>query len=154
MVTVRTDLANLRESARRIRVEEDGNIVQNNVQKALETLDSNVKQLQNQVTPRTQRAIRSSADLPIVSTDSILNVTISTGLTVTIPAASGQSGLPLRFEDVEGNWAANNVTFNRTGSDTFDGATSVVADLNFGWIEFTPMNDGVNTGYKVRGIYR
>lgn len=154
MVSVRTDLGTLRESARRIRVEEDGNIVKNNVQKALETLDANVTALQNTITSRAQRSITSSASLPILTTDAVLNVTVTTGLTVTIPAASTMNGDPLLFQDLSGNWATNNIVFNRTGSDTFDGATTITASLNYGWIEFRPMNDGVNTGYKIRGIYR
>lgn len=102
-----------------------------------------------------QRSIRTNADLPIRSTDVILNLGISAPLAVSIPVASTRVGLPLRFQDVTGSWAAGtSVTFSRSGTDQFDGANTVVASLKYGWIEFTPLNDGINSGYKIRGIYQ
>ena len=100
-----------------------------------------------------QRSVKVSGDLPIVANDQILNLNLSAPLAITIPAASSRAGRPMLFLDVGGTWGgANTPTFNRTGSDTFDGMTSIGGQTNYGWIEFIPMNDGVNSGYKIRGI--
>lgn len=101
-----------------------------------------------------QRSIRSNADLPIQTTDAVLNLNITAPLPITVPASSTMAGRVLLFEDVGGTWGSHTVTFNRTGTDTFDGQTVLTGTINYGWITFTPLNDGVNTGYKVRGIYQ
>lgn len=166
MVQVRTDLGTLRESARRLRVEEDDGIDATTVQGALENNTTSISALNTSVSTINatistltgnvfnQRSITGSGNLPLQSTDVVLNVNVVTALTVTVLDYQTRSGVPLRFEDVGGTWGTNNITFNRTGTNTFDGATSVVASINYGWIEFTPMNDGVNAGYKLKGIYR
>lgn len=163
MVEISTNLRNLRESARTERVEQSAGISATTVQQALESDQTSITAINatlsnlsvtNLTTLFNQRSITSSANLPIVSTDATLNVNVVTSLTVTVPDYASRSGLSLRFNDVGGTWATNNVTFNRTNTNTFDGTTSVVASLNYGWIEFIPMSDGVNSGYKIRGIYR
>lgn len=98
---------------------------------------------------RVQRQIASNADLPILMGDNILNVKIAAPLAITIPASSTRGGVPLTFKDVAGNWATNNLTFNRTGTDRFDGLNSIVGAVNYGRITFQPLNDGVNSGYSI-----
>lgn len=150
MVTVRT-LIGTYESARHDRVEPTGNITATNTQKALEGLDTSVSALSGAVflNARTQRRIASSADLPVRSTDSILNCSLSAPLAMTIPAASGRAGAPLTIKDVGGNFATNNVTLSRAGADTFDGLTTLVLK-NIGMaVTLVPFNDGTSTGWGI-----
>jgi hypothetical protein len=148
MVTVRTALSGtMIESARRDRVEKVGAITATNVQKALENLDSSLTIARTGAL--TQRSITSVADLPVQSADSILNCNLSAPLTIPVPLASTRSGAPLRIVDVGRNFATNNVTLTRAGTDTFDGQTSLTLDQNDMDITLTPYNDGVNAGYKI-----
>jgi hypothetical protein len=106
-----------------------------------------------------QRAIRSSADLPVQATDVKLNCIVSTALAITVPAASTRAvntstiaggGLALRLTIKNLPSSTANVTLNRTGSDTFDGETSWVLAPGQG-VTLDPYNDGVNNslGYGV-----
>lgn len=148
MVRVVTDLGDLHDLARNLRVEDVGSITSNNIQGALDAIASSSRANWQ------QRSIISSGDLPITSQDVVLNVAPSSALSITIPAASTRNGTPLILEDPTGTWAAHNPTFNCTGADTFDGATSLVGKINYGWIMLRPYNDGVNAGYKVQGVWQ
>lgn len=155
MVTVRTDLGDLKESARHLRVETAGGLTDTDVQDALQTLQGSVATLNSEMVAalagaRMQRDIGSSADLPIRATDSVLNVNIAAPLAITVPAAATRNGAPLTFKDVGGNWATNNVTFTPTGADTFDGLTSIVGRINRGRLTMMPLNDGINAGYEIQ----
>lgn len=148
MVTVRTELSGaMIESARRERVEKVGGITANNVQKALEGLDSSLTIAR--AGALTQRSITGAGGLPIQSTDSILNCNLSAPLAVTLPSAASRNGAPLTFKDVGRNFATNNVTLSRAGADTVDGLTSLVLDQNDMAITLIPYNDGVNAGWAI-----
>jgi hypothetical protein len=92
-----------------------------------------------------QRSIAGSGDLPITADDVILNVKVSSPLTITVPAASSRAGAPLLFKILVGSSA---VTFARTGSDTFDGQLSLLRDPGES-LPLMPFNDGVNTGWGI-----
>ena len=103
-------------------------------------------------TSQAQRRITSSAQLPILATDSVLNLALASPTAITIPTSASRNGSDLFFQDVAGTWGgANTPTFNRTGGDTFDGLTSITGQTNYGWIQFIPLNDGVSSGYKIIG---
>ena len=89
-----------------------------------------------------QRAIHSSADLPVTADDVILNVNVTSPLTITVPAASSRVG-SITFKVVIGSAA---VTLVPTGADTFDGATSLSPPTGSRF-ELIPFSDGVNSGY-------
>lgn len=147
MVTVRTDLGDLKESARRLRVEQAGGLTDTDVQDALETLQSEIT---SATAAPTQRQVASTGDLPIQASDQILNVNVTAPLTIPIPAASTRNGKALIFKDIAGNWATNNITFNRAGADTFDGLSTLVGRINYGRLTLVPINDGINAGYEIQ----
>jgi hypothetical protein len=89
-----------------------------------------------------QRAIHSSADLPVTADDVILNVNVTSPLTITVPAASSRVG-SITFKILIGSAA---VTLVPSGADTFDGGTSLSPPTGSRF-ELIPFNDGVNSGY-------
>jgi hypothetical protein len=95
---------------------------------------------------RRQRSVTGSGSLPIVASDSILNINVSATLAITVPAASGRTGAPLTFKVLAGSTAG--ATLSPTGGDTFDLLTSLT--LNPGQsVTLVPFNDGVNSGYAI-----
>lgn len=96
-----------------------------------------------------QRSVATAGNATIATTDSILNFNLVAPLTVTVPAASGRNGLALRFKDAAQNFGTNNLTLNRTGSDTFDNATTILLDVNGQVLTLVPYSDGVNSGYGI-----
>lgn len=96
--------------------------------------------------PRNQRSIASAADLPILATDSILNIGITVALAITAPLASTRAGAPLTFKNLAASTAT--VTLSPTAPDEFDALTSVqIAPQQA--LTIVPANDGVNTGYEI-----
>lgn len=94
---------------------------------------------------RTQRRITTTPT--IVSTDSILNCNFTGAITITLPTASTRAGAPLTIKDASGNFATNNCTVTRSGSDTIDGQVSFVMRNNRQAATFYPYNDGSNSGW-------
>lgn len=91
-----------------------------------------------------QRAISGSANLPVQSTDSILNVNVTSGgFVVPVPPANTRAGAPLTFKQVFGGSA---YTLVATLPDTLDGLTSVTVS---GAVTLRPYNDGINGGYAI-----
>lgn len=97
---------------------------------------------------RVQRSITGAGNLPIASTDQILNVNAAVpGLIIAIPlAVTRTGGAPLTFNFIPGS---SPFTLTATGPDTLDGQASLV--LNSGGVTLTPYTDGVNNalGYAV-----
>jgi hypothetical protein len=96
-----------------------------------------------------QRAIASAGNLPIATTDVILNFNLGAVLTATVPLATSRNGVPLVFVDASMNFSTNTLTLNRTGSDTFSSLTTIVMNVNGQSLRLVPFNDGVNTGYWI-----
>lgn len=94
---------------------------------------------------RAQRSITASGQLPITVTDNILNFNSVSDLTPSIPLASTRSGAPYTLNNMPGS---HTQTFSRTGTDTFDGATSL-ALAGGSRMTLVPYNDGVNNGYFI-----
>ncbi len=86
----------------------------------------------------------SSTPHSVGSSDHVLLVdTSSTAITVNLPAVSAQAGRILLIKDKSGNASSKNITVARAGSDTIDGATSVVINSNYGAIAFISGNGAV-----------
>lgn len=66
--------------------------------------------------------------------DVIVGVTsTASARTITLPAATAvKAGLPYYVKDESGGAGTNNITIQRAGSDTVDGATSVAITANYG----------------------
>lgn len=64
---------------------------------------------------------------------SYLDTDTGSSVTYTLPAANSVSaGRFYEFKDSTGQAATNNITINRAGADTIDGATSLVINTNYG----------------------
>lgn len=75
-------------------------------------------------------AVASATDYMVVS-----NLTVPGAVVVNLPAA--QVGQAFVVKDGKGDASTNNITINRNGTDTIDGATSIVIGSNFGSVLLT-----------------
>ena len=76
-----------------------------------------------------------SSTYTIVSADYFIAADSSSNtVTLTLLAASGNSGKVIKIKDVGGNAASNNITINRSASDTIDGSTSIVLESPYSGI--------------------
>ena len=66
--------------------------------------------------------------------------------TITLPAANALGGRPIHFRIVKSDSSANALTVGRAGSDTIEGATSIV--LRYQWESVTLASDG-NSGWVI-----
>lgn len=151
MVTVRTDLGDLHDLARNIRVEEVGSITSTNIQGALDQLASGV------VTVPNIRKPTSAATIAILSSDIEVGIdTRTTAVTATLPsavawAAANPTGLDLTLIDYYGNAATNNITPSPFAGDSIDwGGVTPTINANFGNLRLRP--DTARPGWYVRGV--
>ena len=94
---------------------------------------------------RAQRSIVTSGDLPLVLSDSILNINAASDLSPVVLVASSRSGAPFTFKNLVGS---HSQTLTRTSPDTFDGQTTLVLAAGSS-VTLVPYNDGINAGYAV-----
>jgi hypothetical protein len=90
-----------------------------------------------------------TANYTALATDNLIVYTaLAAARTVTLPAASSvPAGQVLRVKDESGAAAANNITIQRAGSDTIDGANTLVISANFG--RATIYSDGVSKWFTL-----
>jgi len=156
MTTVRTNLGNAVESARRERFEPSGNVTATNVQTAIQQVDTEAAGKVTQV--GTIRQPASAATVAILITDIEVGLnTSSTAVSATLPsaatwAAANPNGLELTLIDINGNAAANPITPTLNGTDTFSyGSVTPVVNSNFGLLKLRPAGSPVS-GWYVRGL--
>jgi hypothetical protein len=92
--------------------------------------------------------VATAVDYTLQGGEQLLAVT-STGAprALTLPlAASVPLSLPLVVKDEGGGAATNNITVNRAGADTIDGATSKVINTNYGFVRL--YSDGVSKWFS------
>jgi hypothetical protein len=94
---------------------------------------------------RPQRSITAAGNLPIVATDSILNLNAATDLAPIVPAAVGRAGFPLTFNNLAGSHVQ---TLTPTGADTFAGLATIPLAAG-AVVTLVPYSDGVNVGYFI-----
>lgn len=70
--------------------------------------------------------------------------------TITLPAASAAGGRPIRYRIVKADTSANTVTIQRAGSDTIEGAASIV--LTTQWSSADIVSNGVNAWVHQVGL--
>lgn len=88
-----------------------------------------------------------SGTVSLTATDEdVFVTTASVAATLTLPLASEFVGRTLTIADDSGNASVNNVTINRAGSDTIDGATSTVMTAD--WSVLTLKSNG-STGWRI-----
>ncbi|MDH3588753.1 MAG: right-handed parallel beta-helix repeat-containing protein [Gammaproteobacteria bacterium] len=91
---------------------------------------------------RGKRIHNTDSPYTIGDDDYLIRCRSSTGaITVTMPAA-GNNERVVVVKDEDGSAGSNNITINRAGSDTIDGATSEVIDVDWGGRVFD--DDGVS----------
>lgn len=137
MTQVATNLRNTRERARQLRFEPTGTIASTNVQKAIEEVASESPPLPGPAT------IVTATPYVILSTDTFIYVNVAGPVALTLAdsaawLAAHTNGLPLTIKDISGAGATNNITINRAGADTIDGATSYVIASDFGGVKLRP----------------
>lgn len=77
-----------------------------------------------------------------VATDAMLLVSVAGAVTINLPSAASRSGYPLAIKDISGAAFTNNITINRDGSDTIEGATSIVISEDWGGWMLYPVTGG------------
>ncbi len=85
------------------------------------------------VVPTSKNTAVSTATYTVLLTDLFVGMSNSSARTVTLPSANTlQPGQAFVIKDTNGNAGTNNVTVQRAGSDTIDGATSKAISSNYG----------------------
>jgi hypothetical protein len=82
-----------------------------------------------------QRVGVNDDDYTAIASDYLIAYTsLSTGRTVTLPAASTMTNKSIVIKDESGNAGANNITIDGNGSETIDGSATKAINANFGSI--------------------
>lgn len=88
-------------------------------------------------------AVNANKTILAGDTYSFLDTDTGSSIIYTLPAANAvAAGRFYEFKDSTGTAGTNNITINRAGADTIDGATSAVINLNYGSTRLT--SDGVS----------
>ena len=77
-----------------------------------------------------------------VATDAFILVSFAGAVTINLPSAASRNGYPLVIKDISGAAGTNNITINRDGSDTIEGATSIVINTDWGGWHLVPVSGG------------
>lgn len=74
--------------------------------------------------------------------DSFILVSFAGAVTINLPSAASRSGYPLVIKDISGAAGTNNITINRDGTDTIEGATSIAINTDWGGWHLVPVSGG------------
>lgn len=86
-------------------------------------------------------SVNANKTILAADTYSYLDTDTGSSVTYTLPAANAvAAGRFYEFKDSTGQAATNNITINRAGADTIDGATSFVINANYGSVRL--VSDG------------
>jgi len=100
---------------------------------------------------RQQRSVTASP-IVLASNDQQLNVNINTGSpSCSLPTAASRLGVPLKFVDVGAQFAAHPLLITPQAGETISGLANMTLSTNRQFVELTPFNDGVNTGWVITG---
>lgn len=117
MTTVRTDLGDLKESARRLRFEKSTSVTSTSVQEAIEELVASLLPIN-----RTRRVV--TGDFTVLPTDDIIILAKESpsSTAATLSSSASMAGREVDVYDATGN--AGTVTFTPNGSETVNGLSS------------------------------
>lgn len=97
---------------------------------------------------RTQRNVTGSGAIAVLSTDMIINLSISGAATISLPAYGSRNGNPITIKDAAGTLSGTvTVTITPGDATTIDGQANFVMNLPRQGITLNPYTDGVNTGW-------
>jgi hypothetical protein len=95
---------------------------------------------------RLKRTVIAASTYTLLATDNTVGVSFIGAVTLTLPSASSvPSGFFYSIQDESGSAGTNNITINRAGTDTINGATNVVIAKNYGGVMI--YSDGANKWY-------
>jgi hypothetical protein len=77
-----------------------------------------------------------------LAADTFLAVNFAGAVAINLPSAASRAGYPLTVKDISGAANTNNITINRNGADTIEGATSLVINLAWGAYKLKPVTGG------------
>jgi len=86
-----------------------------------------------------------AATYDLLVTDLLVHVDYTTTgavTSLTLPTAQAADGRRITIKDVDGNADTNNITIDTEGSETIDGAATLVIDADYGFAEL--YSDGTN----------
>lgn len=86
-------------------------------------------------------AVTAASYAPVAS-DALLFVNRAGAVAINLPSAASRGQYPLTIKDISGAANTNNITINRNGSDTIDGATSLVIDVGYGTYKLVAITGG------------
>lgn len=137
MTLLRTDLGNLKESARRERFEPTGSISETNVQKAIEQVASQPPVLaQTNITA-------AMSPYTVLATDVFLAVDPSGGaVRIDMQPNLDRDGVGLTIKDVTGHAATNAISIYGNGSELIDTLSPYPINSDFGGVYLVPITGG------------
>jgi hypothetical protein len=142
MVSVRTNIVPI-ESARTVRFEPDtaigGTLTSTSVQTAIQALDTAQQELKGQLTP-----ITAAGTVTVNATQGgvAIDKTVGVATTVQLPAAASRNGIAVIVKDMKGDASTNNITVLPNGSETIDGESQDVIDVNLASRTYRPIATG------------
>lgn len=139
MTTVRTDLRETVESARRIRFEPVLPITATNVEDAI----NQVVQVAGGIAPPLTPVNVAMSPYQVVPSDRLLAVDTSGGpVTINMMPSASRLGVMLEVKDDTGHAQPNPISVVMSGAETADGLATYTIDSNYGAAQFVPQNGG------------
>lgn len=135
MTVLKTDVGNLRESARHNRFEPVGAVTATDVQKAIESVSTTPQA----VSPTNVTA----AAYNVLQSDTTILVNRAGAVTINLQAAAARLGVPLTIKDISGNADANNITILGNGAELIDAiAGGLLINSKYGGFKLAPTTGG------------
>lgn len=144
MSLIKTDLSNLRHSARRIRFEASSGIPRYDVQRAIEYLNS--------LSPNvalTQIAAAGSTTVGNADAGYEILSSVAGQVSFTFPASADRAGAPIIIIDAGGVFFTYNGLVTLQSGETVRGSQTMILDGNYGYYVFRPKAAG--GGYNLLG---
>ena len=142
MTTLRTDLGNILESARRLRVEPVGQITATNIQEAFEQIVG----LPFFIVPTSivpTNIAFSDSPYTVLDTDVALYVDTAGGaIIIDLQAQAARIGVQLIVKDITGHAAANPISLVANGSEKTDSFATYPINADFGGVQLNPLTGG------------
>lgn len=142
MAIIRTDLHNLRPSARRLQFEYSTGIPRYDVQSAIEYLNS--------VSPNaTLTPISAAGSVTVGNTDLGYEILSSVAgqVSFTLPSSANRAGVPIVIIDAGGVFFTYNGLVTLQSGETVRGSQTMILDGNYGYYTFRPKAAG--SGYNL-----